>query len=306
MMKESLKEFLTVRETASLLNLNEKKVYALAAQKRLPGTKITGKWLFPRFELEQLIKKQARSAFQPESPLGKKIVLLAGSDDPVLSMIHGLFHARFPEFALFTSSVGSGEGLKLLKAGFCHAALSHLYDQSADDYTFPFLRGVFERPEELVLINLFYRSVGFVAKGDAVDSFRSVAERGLRFVNRQTGSGIRGRIDAMIAAEGLETSRIRGYADEVYTHVDVADRVLSGEADAGIAAESVARLAGFRFSMLFEERFDMVTYKEIFFEENVQVFVEFLRSEAFKERLERMHGYDCSITGKVLYPKGES
>jgi excisionase family DNA binding protein len=305
-MQGNQKEFLTVRETASLLNLNEKKVYVLAAQKRLPGTKITGKWLFPRVELERLISKQARSAVQAEAIAAKKIVLLAGSDDPVLSMIHGLFHARHPAFALFTSSVGSGEGLKLLKAGFCHAALSHLYDRAADDYTFPFLRDIFERPEELVLINLFRRSVGFVSKQEPVDSFGSIAEKNLRFVNRQAGSGIRKRIDSMIAVEGLDASRIRGYADEVYTHVDVAERILSGDADAGIAAESVASLAGFRFGRLFDERFDMVTFKELFFEENVQVFVEFLRSAPFRDRLARVPGYDCSITGRVLYPKEEA
>jgi excisionase family DNA binding protein len=302
-MENTLKEFLTVRDAASLLRINEKKVYALAAKKKLPGTKVTGKWLFPRIDLEQLVKRQARGAFQTEPLASKKVVLLAGSDDPVLSMIHGLFHARFPEFALFTSSVGSGEGLKLLKAGFCHAALSHLYDQAADDYTFPFLRDSFERPDELVLINLFRRSVGFISKREPVDSFGSIVGKNLRFVNRQAGSGIRKRIDAMIAAEGLDASRVRGYADEVYTHVDVAERIMGGGADAGIAAESAARLSGFTFGRLFDERFDMVTFKALFFEENVQVFVEFLRSVTFRERLERMPGYDCSITGRVLYPK---
>jgi excisionase family DNA binding protein len=306
MTQDSRKEFLTVRETASLLNLNEKKVYALAAGRKLPGTKITGKWIFPRVELERLIKRQARSSVQAEPVAAAKIVLLAGSDDPALSMIHGLFHARHPAFALFTSSVGSGEGLKLLKEGSCHAALSHLYDQNADDYTFPFLQDVFENPGDLVLINLFRRSVGFVSKREPVESFGSIAEKKLRFVNRQAGSGIRKRIDAMIAAEGLVAARIRGYEDEVYTHVDVAERILSGEADAGIAAESAARLAGFRFGRLFDERFDLVTFKELFFEENLQVFVEFIRSATFRERLERMPGYDCRSTGRVLYPKEEA
>jgi excisionase family DNA binding protein len=304
-MHVEMKEFLSVKEVASLLSLNEKKVYVLAARRKLPATKVTGKWLFPRAELERLIVRQARGAVRFEALSGRRVVLLAGSDDPILSMVHGLFHVRYPAFVLFTSSVGSGEGLRLLKEGYCHAALSHLYDRSSDDFTFPFLRGVFERPEELVLINLFHRKVGFVAKGETVDSFETVAGKDLRFVNRQAGSGIRKRIDEMIAAEGLDASAIRGYADEAYTHADVAERILDGEADAGIASEWVARLAGLKFGGVMHERFDLVTFKELFFEENVQAFVEFVRSDAFRERLVRMPGYDCGFTGRVLYPKGE-
>jgi putative molybdopterin biosynthesis protein len=302
------RDFLTVKEVAALLSLNEKKIYALALQGRLPGTKITGKWLFPRRELEDLLRRKARSAmgelFQ-ELALDKKIVLVAGSDDPALPVVHGLFHRMYPDYALFSSSVGSAEGLLFLKRGFCHVALSHLYDEKTGDYTFPFIREVFDAPGELVLVNLFHRSVGFVAKGEGVDSFRTVAGRGLRFVNRQKGSGIRGRIDALLAAEGVEPSAIRGYGEESYTHVDVAERVADGSADAGIAAESVARFTGLRFTRLFQERFDMVTHKESFFDENVQVFLEFIRSGEFRGRIADVPGYDCRETGKVLYPKGE-
>lgn len=35
--------FLSVREVADYLHLNEKKVYSLAAEGKIPGTKVTGK-----------------------------------------------------------------------------------------------------------------------------------------------------------------------------------------------------------------------------------------------------------------------
>ncbi len=39
--------FLSVRQAAEYLQVNEKKIYALASEGKIPGTKITGKWLFP-------------------------------------------------------------------------------------------------------------------------------------------------------------------------------------------------------------------------------------------------------------------
>ncbi len=40
--------FLTVRQLADYLQVNEKKVYSLVREGALPATKLTGKWLFPR------------------------------------------------------------------------------------------------------------------------------------------------------------------------------------------------------------------------------------------------------------------
>ena len=40
--------FMSVKQVAEYLNLNEKKVYALVNEGKIPGTKITGKWMFPR------------------------------------------------------------------------------------------------------------------------------------------------------------------------------------------------------------------------------------------------------------------
>ena len=40
--------FLSVKQTASYLQLNEKKIYELANQGTIPATKVTGKWMFPR------------------------------------------------------------------------------------------------------------------------------------------------------------------------------------------------------------------------------------------------------------------
>ncbi len=51
--------YLSARDAPLILGINEKKVYALAQAGKLPGTKVTGKWLFLRKELDELLHSLA-------------------------------------------------------------------------------------------------------------------------------------------------------------------------------------------------------------------------------------------------------
>ena len=42
------KEMLNTKELAEYLNINEKQVYKLIQDKKIPATRITGKWTFPK------------------------------------------------------------------------------------------------------------------------------------------------------------------------------------------------------------------------------------------------------------------
>jgi len=299
-------EYLTARETSELLNINEKKVYALAQEGKLPGTKITGKWLFPRVELEAFLRERSRQTagrFLTELAMKDEIILVAGSHDPAMSLVEGVFHNRNPRFVIFSSNVGSAEGLRFLRKGLCTIALSHLYDPVADDYNFPFIANLFDSADDVVVTNLFYRNIGFVSKTKNITSFAAIIENRLRFINRQPGSGIRTRIDQMMAAEGLKGDDITGYADEAYTHYDVVNGIIAGKAAAGVAVESVSHRADLCFHKLFEERFDMVIRRQMFFEPNIQALVEFARSHEFLSLLADMKGYDSRDTGRIMYPR---
>jgi excisionase family DNA binding protein len=307
--RNSETQFISAREVSRLLNINEKKVYTLAQNGKIPCTKVTGKWLFPKKDLERFLHRKATSTlkkFATEFALAKNILLVAGSDDPVLYPLQGILHSIHHDFVLFSASVGSGEGLRLLKKSFCHIALSHLYDNESDDYTFPAVSTLFDDPEEVAVINLFYRTIGFLSREGQVSSFDEIAAKKLRFINRQPESGVRLRLDSMIAKEGISKENINGYEEEVNTHFNVASAVLNGKADAGVAAETAARYYNLNFTKLFEERFDMVVYKDSYFEENVQIFIEFIKSNTFFELLASMAGYSSRQTGKVLYPKNKT
>ena len=48
--------FLSTKEVAQFLDVNEKMVYSLVSEKGLPASKVTGKWLFPRRLVEQWLE----------------------------------------------------------------------------------------------------------------------------------------------------------------------------------------------------------------------------------------------------------
>lgn len=305
-MKMENKELLTVKEASRLLKINEKKVYALVKQGRLPGTKATGKWLFPRGELEEYIRRMALGSLRKsfwESLAQKKVILVCGSDDPVIAMAQGLFHGVEPDLLLFSTSVGSLEGLRMLGDGFCTAATCHLFDHEAGDFTFPFLGEYFHDPQEVVVINLFHRNIGFASRGVAVSSFKDALGMDLRFVNRQRGSGIRALVDHLLEEEAVDPARLTGYDTEVCTHFDAVRRVVDGSADFAVASEFVAAQSRLPFTRIFEERFDLVVKRDDFFDRHVQAFVEFIRSEPFKNLVRTLRGYSERDTGRVMYPR---
>ena len=45
--------FMTVKQAAAYLQVNEKKIYALVREGKIPASKLTGKWLFPRDLVDQ-------------------------------------------------------------------------------------------------------------------------------------------------------------------------------------------------------------------------------------------------------------
>ncbi len=52
-----MSQFLTTRELAAMLRVKERKVYELAAEGALPVHRVTGKLLFPRVEIEDIMSR---------------------------------------------------------------------------------------------------------------------------------------------------------------------------------------------------------------------------------------------------------
>ena len=161
---------------------------------------------------------------------------------------------------LASSNVGSLGGLTALRDGLCHVAGSHLLDPETGEYTLPYLERLLPG-REVAVVRLVHREQGLiVAPGNPTGTtgIEDVAERGLRYVNRQRGAGTRMLLDHELARHGIEPEAIDGYAREEHTHLAVAAAVAAGRADCGLGVLAAARAFGLDFVPVAREPYDLV------------------------------------------------
>ncbi len=297
---------MTVKELATYLNINEKKVYSLVGQGRIPGTRVTGKWTFPRSVIREWMESRAWDSVTQgnaaEVHRRRGGLILAGSDD---LLIHALLRKVSADGrgVLFSfANLGSIAGLEALRNGAAHLASCHLLDPQTGSYNTAYVHRHLGDLEP-VIVTVAHRRQGFVLpadKPDLVRDFRELPRDGVRFINRQKGSGTRLLVDHFLGAAGIDAARIQGYESEVHTHLEVGLAVLVGKADVGIATEAVADLLGLAFVPLAEERYDLVMPRDIFLEPAVVTLMNTLRSSIFHQEVGRFRGYDTRETGRIV------
>jgi excisionase family DNA binding protein len=302
------RDLMSTKEVAEYLGINDKQVYALIKQKRIPASKATGKWVFPRRLIDEWIEGDAQAGLKEARRRSRKMegaLLAAGSNDPVLDMLYGGLRRQYPEFYVFSANIGSTAGLLALEKGFTDIAWSHLLDPETGEYNIPYLEKL--TPSiNAVVVNLFYRELGFVvAKGNplGVAGFEDLMRDDVRFINRQEGSGTRLLLDYHLEKAGLQRERIAGYENEVLTHAEIGLSILSGEADMGIAAAAVSALFGLGFIPIARERFDMICDQSVFFQRGVQSLIGVLSGDLFRSRFSDLKGYDFKSAGRILFAK---
>jgi putative molybdopterin biosynthesis protein len=301
-------ELMNTKEVAQYLGIHEKQVYKLIKDSRVPATRITGKWLFPKTLLDEWIASSAKKGLGEARTKGKRVegaLLAAGSNDPILDILQTHLRKIHPEFYIFSANTGSTEGLKALDNGYTDIAWSHLFDPETGTYNIPFLPSYLPNINPVV-VNLFYRELGFIVAPDnprGISTFADLAEKGVKFINRQQGAGTRVLLDYHLKQLGIPGVNIAGYEQEVFTHLEVGLSVLSRETDVGIATSAISKLLGLGFVPITHESFDMIVDKSVFFEKGVQALIEILDSDNFRSRVSSLGNYDFHKSGKILYSR---
>ncbi len=297
------KEMLNTKEVAGYLNINENQVYRLIKEKKIPATRITGKWTFPRRLIDQWIIESA------SENIGKKKrreledhIVIMGSNDFTIELLSHELSGRFPEFSLSFSNLGSIGGLIALGRGSSHIASCHLLDPDTGEYNLPYLPRYL--PDlETTAINLIYRDLGLILRsGNPLDiaGIEDMVRPKIRIINRQEGSGTRIFFDFELKRLGIDPNRINGYEKQVNTHAEVATTVLSGVADVGLGILSAAKMLGLEFIHITRERYDLVIPEENLSAKPVGALLEVIRSQKFRGKVEQMGGYDTRDSGKIM------
>ncbi|MDR3331482.1 MAG: molybdopterin biosynthesis protein MoeA [Synergistaceae bacterium] len=221
-----------------------------------------------------------------------KRMLFQGSDDPAVALLVSLVRQRGMDFAIRT--VGSMGGLAALGRGEAHLAAAHLLDPANGTYNTSFIERFAEgRKWRRKLI--FRREQGLIVARDnpkGVRGFSDLASGGIIFENRQPGAGTRVLFDFMLSQNGLTPSVVPGYNRISITHMEAANKVASGVADATLGIKAAADALGLDFIPIAHEPYELV-FSERFDEHPAsEIFMETLESGEWKRTVLKMGGYE--------------
>lgn len=288
---------LTTAEAADYLRIRERKLYELVADGAIPCTKVTGKWLFPRGDLDRwLLAGMARPlGVVPADPPP----IVGGSHDPLLQW--ALSESRA---GLAILPEGSESGYRRFLGGDVIAAAIHFHDLD-DPLTDANVEVVASEPSlyDAVLIGFASREQGMLtAKGNplGLTSFADVVAQGARVAFRPEGAGAQQLLLGLLKRDGIALTAINR-APIAPTGPDIAQAIRAGHADCGIATRSVATAAGVDFTRLLTERFDLLVRQRDSYRAPLQGFFALLRTPVFSERARELGGLDVTGAGLVRW-----
>lgn len=230
-----------------------------------------------------------------------EVITLYASHDLALPLLRDRADAQALHIDL--RFAGSADALRALAQGRCDVAGFHVPVLAAQSKAPTFARALkaLLKPGRHKLIASHRRTQGLMlAHGNphGLLGLPDLLRPGLRFVNRQPGSGTRLLAEHLLQEAGLDADRIAGFhGPSEDTHVAVAAAVASGVADVGIGIEAAAASFGLHFVPLAEEEYYLVCLKEWLDGAAVQRLRALLAGPAWRDALATLPG--CAAHGRA-------
>ncbi len=232
----------------------------------------------------------------------KSTLVVIGSHDPLLDELADLIHREDRRLFLSSAHVGSMGGIMAVRRGEAHAAGIHLLDTATGEYNRAYIRKYFPHGG-VYLIRCVGRQQGLMLQNGnplGITSFADIARDGVRYVNRQKGSGTRVLMDYLCDKYGVDRDAIYGYEREELTHNSVAVQIAGDSADAGLGIYSTAKLYDLDFLPICVEEYDLLIPEKVWNTGMVKQLIRTLKSEEFKQRIEAMGGYTLESPGEII------
>jgi molybdate-binding protein/transcriptional regulator with XRE-family HTH domain len=236
---------------------------------------------------------EGRVRVRPLAPVDElgRALLLAGCAPPL-----ALLAERSGERATWIAEP-SEAALDMLARGRVHVAGAHLLDEASGEFNVAAARRIVGPQARVVTLARWEQGL-VVAPGNPL-GLRTVADLlrpGLRFAGREPGAGAHRLLERLARREGLPVPAPGGPV--VRGHMEVAQAVALGAADAGIAIRAAALAWGQGFVPLAEERFDLVLRGDP--DPRLDRLLDALDGRPFRRELASLGGYGVEETGQQV------
>jgi excisionase family DNA binding protein len=294
-------EFLTTSEAAEYIRLGERKLYELVTSGAIPCSKVAGKWLFPRHELDLwvlsgLARPAGMIAADPPPIVG-------GSQDDLLE-----WAMRESGSGLASLAEGTARGVDRLLRGEVIAAAIHFHSETiaADGADGANVAAVRAMPglHDAVLVGFARREQGLLlAPGNPkqLHSLADVLSSGAKMAVRQPGAGAQMLLDVLLTRAGAGPKDLRRLEPACLTGPDLAAAIRAGRADCGVATRAAAKSAGLDFVPLLYENFDLLMRQRSYFRPAMQALIGFVAQKRLTQRAAELSGYDPAPAGQIRF-----
>lgn len=234
-----------------------------------------------------------------KDPSAVRRTIVIGGCDPAM-FIAAEHVARHGNGILAPWFMGSGTALGALRRGEIHVAGIHLVDERSGSWHLKRQLGGLD----CMVVTFAHWEEGILVRRENPKKIRAVADLArptVKLVNREKGSGARRLLDRELQAAGISSARVKGYGDEVLSHLEVAARVQVGLADAGIGVRAAAVICALGFIPLQRERYDLVIPKAHFDNlPGLRTFLDAIMTRRFRDEVAALGGYDMRQTGTTI------
>lgn len=219
-----------------------------------------------------------------------RTLVVAGCDPTVGLLLQSL--AEQSGVRLIPLLRSSSDALGLLQRGLVHAAGLHLGDRGSGSGNDAAVSHGLRGTHRLLHVVRWEEGIAVAPRKRAATA-RSLLAPGVRWVNREDGSGARQCLDRLLASR----SKPPGYHHVVRDHRAVASTIVSGWADAGICVRPAASEAGLDFLTVQREAYELCVPAAFDDDPRIVALRTTLRSRAYRERLAAIPGYATTRTG---------
>jgi putative molybdopterin biosynthesis protein len=299
--RDTLK-FMSVKQVADYLSLNEKKIYNLVREGKIPATKITGKWLFPRELVDNWLLESSHGGLLTDR------LVIAGSDDPLLTrLITSLAGNVGAKVLVSYSPTGTRLGLELLAAYRADISCLHWGPAQESHIRHPALLQPHRQHHNWLLLHAFRREQGILIRPGLLAEVEPNSPELGRFLRkpwrwamRQQGSGSQRFLLETLSLHGMTDSSLE-ISRTVNTEREAAAQVAMNLADLAPGVRASATEFGLDFIHTGWEAFDLALPRGVYFRALFQKLLESLRSRQALELSKELGGYDLSGCGDLLW-----
>ena len=290
--------FMSVKQVAGYLHLNEKKVYSLVGKGEIPATKVTGKWMFPRELVDKWVLDSTHSG------LLRDRLMIAGSDDPFLHRVINDFSESLNSKAVISyTTTTTRNGLDLLSANKVDICCMSWGPDRESITRHPSLLQQYAASSNWILIRGLRREQGLMIKpslSPETTDLPGLFDTKYRWDVSQAGASSQRWLMEVLSKHNLNLSQLNQTLASLGLR-EAAAAINLDLCDIAPGTRALANEFHLNFISMGWEHLDFAMSRDIWFRHLFHGLIERIDSDRGHKLAQQLEGYDLELCGNLIW-----